>query len=806
MAARARHSNEYSLVDAYRKYGHLKADVNPVYANKQVVPELEPTQYGVSPSLDPSAGSVLYSQENYASLDQLTNSLKQLYCGPVGIEFMHLPTAAEREWFAREIESGTLLEPFTDDEKIHMLKLLLKSKCLDVFLSSKFPSVKRYSGEGAEALMCFYFYTFGTLAQSGVPHVAVGMAHRGRLNLLTGLLELPLAALFSKMLGRAEFSEEFLFTGDTLMHMSYTRALHRRRGVGQYTAPPRCSATSCETVLSGAPSSSAPVALLGVLQETLMMTSVPHFSVGGALHVVVNNQIGFTTEAAGRASDVALVSRVPIISVNGEQPEAVARAARLAVLYQQRFGRDVFVDVLCWRHHGHNELDNPRLTNPRMYNIVDAKTFVYAAALVQQQVITEAQVTEYTRDVTEEMTRCYEKAQSYSPPASIIHSRWDGLTQSPQSCVEVWDTGVPTDTLKFVAAKSVEIPPAFNVHPHLLRTHVAGRLKRLNDSAAALDWATAEAMALGSILLQGVGVRLSGQDVGRGTFAHRNCQLVDQTTEARYEPLNHLTDDQTAYLEVANSILSEEAVLGFEYGMSINNKDVLHLWEAQFGDFFNGAQTVIDAFISSGESKWLYQSGLVLMLPHGFDGAGPEHSSCRIERFLTDSQSAEHIADSSGTNWTVATPTTPAQYFHLLRQQIVRPYRKPLIIVAPKTMLRMPAATSHISHMAPGTHFLPVIDDASVRESDGVRRVVFVSGKHFYALADERAKRGISDTALVRVESLCPFPAHELHHVLKKYSKAKKLVWAQEEPRNMGAWPFVFPRFLNICGAKVSFY
>ncbi|KAF2352842.1 Transketolase-like pyrimidine-binding domain, partial [Trinorchestia longiramus] len=383
--------------------------------------------------------------------------------------------------------------------------------------------------------------------------------------------------------------------------------------------------------------------------------------------------VGFTTEASGRASDIALAGRVPVIRVNGEKPEAVSRAARLAVRYQQRFGRDVFVDVLCWRRHGHNELDNPLLTNPRMYSVIDAKTSIpdqYTGVLMEAGVITETEVAEIRQTATNKLARAYEEAQAYTPDPSDVLVQWDGLSQCPQSTVEVWDTGVSTETLKLVAAKSVDIPHDFNLHRHLQKTHVAARLNRMSKVPCTVDWATAEAMAFGSLLLQGMGVRLCGQDVGRGTFAQRHLQLVDQVSEARYLPLNHLSDNQTAFLEVANSILSEEAVLGFEYGMSINCKDVLHIWEAQFGDFFNGAQTIIDTFVSSGETKWLYQSGLVLLLPHGYDGAGPEHSSCRLERFLTDSHSADHIADSSASNWAVVAPTTPAQYFHLLRQQV----------------------------------------------------------------------------------------------------------------------------------------
>uniref|UniRef100_A0A2P2I2R9 2-oxoglutarate dehydrogenase E1 component DHKTD1 n=1 Tax=Hirondellea gigas TaxID=1518452 RepID=A0A2P2I2R9_9CRUS len=859
VADRAENSNAYRLVEAYRKYGYLRADVNPLLPTPAILSqsELDPSQYGISSSSsDCSSGVLAGASEEQSSgamtIHKLIEDLQRCYCGNLAVEFMHLPSEREREWFAAAMEGGSLFQPPSQQEKLKICELLLESQVWDQFLATKFPSVKRYGGEGAEALVPYYYYTFQELAQAGVSNVLMGMAHRGRLNLLAGVLQLSPQLLFRKMRGKSEFNEQFIFDGDALSHLTSnvklkysdgrhitvevlanpshleavnpvvqgrTRAVQRSLSVGHYAVSPRCDDTSCDTPLTGqaAGASRAPVCMQvhgdaavrgqGIVQETLALTSVPHFDVGGSLHVIVNNQIGFTTEAEGLSSDVALMARIPIIRANGDNPESVAAAARLAVRYQQQFRRDVFVDVLCWRRHGHNELDNPRITNPVMYAVVDAKRSVpdsYAATLVSDGVITEEQVAAISSTCYERLATAYKGIGTYMPEASMTMSQWRGLQQPPPATVQVWDTGVDADTLKFVAAKSVQTPDSFDLHPHLKKTHVGARLAKLQTSGA-IDWATAEAMAFGSLLLQGFGVRLCGQDVGRGTFAHRHCAMVDQTTEERYLPLNDLVEGQKAFLEVANSILSEEAVMGFEYGMSINCKDTLHLWEAQFGDFFNGAQIMIDTFFSSGENKWLYQSGMVLLLPHGYDGAGPEHSSCRIERFLSLCESSDDRADGSDVNMSVATPTTPAQYFHLLRQQMVRPYRKPLVVVAPKVMLRMSAATSDVTDMEPGKHFCTVIDDSTVTSPSEVRRVVLVSGKHYYTLHAERNKRSLKDTAIVRVESLCPFPAHELNMIIKKYSNANKIVWAQEEPRNQGTWPFMFPRFLNICGSKVYY-
>ncbi|KAB7504279.1 putative 2-oxoglutarate dehydrogenase E1 component DHKTD1, mitochondrial [Armadillidium nasatum] len=526
------------------------------------------------------------------------------------------------------------------------------------------------------------------------------------------------------------------------------------------------------------------------------------------LAINIEFQISYTTPPErGRSSmyctDVAKMCAFPVIHVNGDVPESVAKAARLAVAYNRKFRRDVFVDLCCWRRWGHNELDDPRFTNPGMYKIIDNKMSVpdsYAKRLVEEKIWTEEEKNAVSKTANDYLNKRLAATDQYKPQSYHLMKHWGEMKEAPNS-IETWDTGVDVMLLKYLGAKSVVVPDNFVLYPHLQKTFVAARLARLS-SGEGLDWATGEALAMASLLHQGYDVRISGEDVGRGTFSQRHCMLVDQESDEIYIPLNHMTENQTSFLEVANSTLSEEGVLGFEYGVSIESPKILCIWEAQFGDFFNTAQPIFDTFLSAAEEKWLLQSGLTVILPHGYDGAGPEHSSCRMERFLQMSNSSETRPDSERVNWNIVFPTTAAQIFHALRRQMIRNYRKPLIVIGPKSILRLPAAFSPLEDMKPGTYFLPVIGDSEVKPEE-VRKIVFLSGKHYYFLKTEREKLGIKDTALVRLESLCPFPTREINEVLKKYPKAKTFIWSQEEHRNMGAWSFVAPRFRNLCGTQL---
>uniref|UniRef100_A0A8C0HRD6 2-oxoadipate dehydrogenase complex component E1 n=1 Tax=Buteo japonicus TaxID=224669 RepID=A0A8C0HRD6_9AVES len=739
------------LITAYAEHGHKAAKINPLFAGQAVmnmVPEIQELAEVLQGPLITTG--LLNMGKEEASVEDVLAYLDHIYCGHISIETSQLPTLEERQWFAKRFEE-LKQEAFTPEEKKYLCKLMLESQEFDHFLATKFATVKRYGGEGAESMMGFFHELFKMCAYSGVTDIILGMPHRGRLNLLTGLLQLP-----PEVHGDAAFS-------------------------GQ-----------------------------GIVPETLTLSNLPHFRVGGSIHLIVNNQLGYTTPPErGRSSlycsDIGKIVGCAVIHVNGDDPEEVVRATRLAVEYQRQFRRDVIVDLLCYRQWGHNELDEPFFTNPSMYKIIRSRKSIpdtYAEHLIAAGLMTEVEVSEIKTTYYSKLNDHLANMTLYSPPPTNLQAHWKGFVE-PSAKITTWDTGMPVPLLQFIGVKSVEVPEELQLHSHLLKTYAQSRVQKMEEGKK-LDWATAETLAFGSLLSQGFNIRLSGQDVGRGTFSQRHAMLVCQETDDTYIPLNHMSPDQKGFLEVSNSPLSEEAVLGFEYGMSIESPKLLPIWEAQFGDFFNGAQIIFDTFISGGEAKWLLQSGIVILLPHGYDGAGPEHSSCRMERFLQMCDSSEEGVDGDQVNMSVVHPTTPAQYFHLLRRQMVRNFRKPLIVASPKVLLRLPAAVSSFEEMAPRTTFKPVIGDSSV-DPNSVTQVVLCSGKHYYALVKQRETLGEKqrNTAILRLEELCPFPLEALQQELSKYSHAKVFIWSQEEPQNMGPWSFVSPRFEKQLGVKL---
>ncbi|XP_028018726.2 2-oxoadipate dehydrogenase complex component E1 isoform X2 [Balaenoptera acutorostrata] len=739
------------LVTVYCEHGHKAAKINPLFTGQALqenVPEIQALVQTLQGPFN-TAGLLNMGKEE-ASLEEVVAYLNQIYCGQISIETSQLQSQEEKEWFAKRFEE-LKKEAFTTEERKHLSKLMLESQELDHFLATKFATVKRYGGEGAESMMGFFYELLKMAAYSGVTDVIIGMPHRGRLNLLTGLLQFP-----PEVHGDASFC-------------------------GQ-----------------------------GIVPETFTLSNIPHFRIGGSVHLIVNNQLGYTTPAErGRSSlycsDIGKLVGCAIIHVNGDSPEEVVRATRLAFEYQRQFRKDVIVDLLCYRQWGHNELDEPFFTNPVMYQIIRARKSIpdtYAEYLMANGLMTQEEVSEIKASYYAKLNGHLTNMAHYSPPATNLQAHWQGLVQ-PEACITTWNTGVPLDLLRFIGRKSVEVPEELQMHSHLLKMHVQSRVEKVMDGTK-LDWATAEALALGSLLAEGFNVRLSGQDVGRGTFSQRHAMVVCQKTDDTYIPLNHMDPNQKGFLEVSNSPLSEEAVLGFEYGMSIESPNLLPLWEAQFGDFFNGAQIIFDTFISGGEAKWLLQSGIVVLLPHGYDGAGPEHSSCRIERFLQMCDSVEEGVDGDTVNMCMAHPSTPAQYFHLLRRQMVRNFRKPLILASPKMLLRLPAAVSTLQEMAPGTAFKPVIGDSSV-DPKKVKSLVFCCGKHFYALLKQRESLEARkhDFAIIRMEELCPFPLDSLQEEMSKYKHVRDFIWSQEEPQNMGPWFFVSPRFEKQLACKL---
>nr|XP_056703211.1 2-oxoadipate dehydrogenase complex component E1 [Euleptes europaea] len=829
------------LLAAYCQHGHKAAKINPLFADQavlDVVPEIQALTEALQGPFN-TTGLLNIGKEE-ASLDEITSYLDDIYCGHISIETSQLSSMQEREWIGKRFEE-LKQEAFTTEEKKHLSRLMLESQEFDHFLASKFATVKRYGGEGAESMMGFFHELLKLCSYSGVMEIVLGMPHRGRLNLLTGLLHAPPELIFRKMRGLSEFPENSSAIGDVLSHLTASVDLdfgfHRPIHVILLPNPSHLEAINPVAVgktrgrqqslldgdysLDGSAQPGDKVICLqvhgdasfsgqGIVPETFTLSNVPHFRVGGSIHLIVNNQLGYTTPAErGRSSlycsDIGKIVGAAIIHVNGDYPEEVIRAARLAVEYQRHFRKDVIVDLLCYRQWGHNELDEPFFTNPTMYKIIRARKSIpdtYKDILVTQGLMTEDEVSEIKMSYYAKMSEHLANKTSYAPPPTNLQAHWSGMVE-PSARITRWDTGMPVPLLQFIGVQSVAVPEELQLHSHILKTHAQARILKLEEGMK-LDWATAEVLAFGSLLSQGFNIRLSGQDVGRGTFSHRHAMLVCQETGETYIPLNHMSPDQKGFLEVSNSPLSEEAVLGFEYGMSIENPKLLPIWEAQFGDFFNGAQIIFDTFISGGEAKWLLQSGIVILLPHGYDGAGPEHSSCRIERFLQMCDSSEEGVDGDHVNMSVVHPTTPAQYFHLLRRQMVRNFRKPLIVASPKILLRLPAAVSSLLEMAPGTAFKPVIGDSSV-DPKNVSRVVLCSGKHYYALAKQREmlEEKKQDTAIIRVEELCPFPLEALQQEMNKFTNAKVFIWSQEEPQNMGPWTFVSPRFEKQLACKL---
>uniref|UniRef100_A0A1A9WZ17 Transketolase-like pyrimidine-binding domain-containing protein n=1 Tax=Glossina brevipalpis TaxID=37001 RepID=A0A1A9WZ17_9MUSC len=852
LQSRNAQSNVYRWVEAYRKHGHKFANVNPISIKGPQSPldELNPAFYGLEGKENVKPQGLLNAPEletTTTTVDELELLLKQIYCGnAVSAEFayieitnafvtdssssfqnlkfltdfsdtlyicdcllMNFQDLEEREWLSKHFEQ-LKTQTVSNDTRKQIAELLIKSQAWDNFMAIKFPTVKRYGGEGAETLLAFFWQLLRDSVQVDLTHLVVAMSHRGRTALQTIMLNMRPAKVFRKLRGESEFPKDCQAMSDVISHFHTSEDLNVDGKAIHFTMvrnPSHLEAgnpvsmgktrSKQQTVKDGSFNDDDPTmefsskvlnvilhgdaafAGQGVNQECLNTAYVPHYEIGGSLHVLINNQVGFTTPGErGRstdyASDLAKTIQAPVFHVNGDNPEMLIQVTKLAFAYQRQFRKDVFIDLNCFRRWGHNELDDPTFTNPLIRTI-------------------------YLEYLNAELA----VASEYEPEPSYFQKQWQHITSASSDCVTYWDTGLDYGLLNYIGQQSVTYPDSFNIHPHLQKIHIETRRNKLN-AGEKIDWSTAEALAIGSLMYQGYNIRLSGEDVGRGTFSHRHAMLIDQQNNEMYIPLNDLKGGLGGKLEIANSILSEEAVLGFEYGMAIDNPDTLIIWEAQFGDFANGAQIIIDNFIISGETKWMDSNALVMLLPHGYDGAASEHSSCRIERFLQLCDSKECESDGDHVNVNIVNPTTPAQYYHVLRRQLLRNFRKPLVVVAPKILLRLPAATSTHVDFHGGTNFQNVLPDVTVQPND-VQRIILCSGKHYYALADERKAQQINNTAIIRLESLCPFPLLELQQQLAKYKNAKAFVWSQEEHRNMGAWNFVKPRFENLVGKPLLY-
>jgi len=845
---RNENANLVRLVKAFRTYGHLDAELDPLgIQSRRRVAELDPNHYGIaSNDRKYKLDGILYildengKPQKEADINTILTHLRKIYCSKLGFEFNHIPDTNERRWFSRFIE-GLSNFKVDKEQKLRIFQLLNRSETFDNFMAKRFPQVKRYGLEGAESMMVALDSLFKSASDDGVEEIVLGMPHRGRLNLLTDLLQFSPTRLFHKIKGYPEFPDSIPAEGDVISHLTssvklqyaqkdvHVTVLHnpshleavnpvavgKARGKQMYLYETKKKGNSLgdcqigDRVLCIQMHGDAAFTGQGVVMETLGLSGLPHFASGGSIHVIVNNQIGFTTPAVNSSSgiytsDVGKMINAPVIHVNGDYPENVVAASHIATTYRNKFRKDIIIDLITYRRWGHNELDEPAFTQPQMYSNIRTRKSVpllYTEKLAAEKVIdgydqVDKLKVDYFATLDKHMAAC----DTYVPEADHLKGKWSHLKPGlflPGTRSVDFNTSFDTNKLKEIGNGSVKAPNGFVVHPRLIKSHVQDREKQM-ETGKKIDWATAEALAFGSLLTEGHNVRISGQDVGRGTFSHRHLMLVDQNTEEVVIPLNQMSENQ-GHIEVANSSLSEIAVLGFEYGLSWENPDDLFIWEAQFGDFFNGAQVVIDAFVSSGETKWLRQSGLTMLLPHGYDGAGPEHSSCRIERFLQGSDEPfSQVTDAThNPNWHVVNPTTPAQYFHLLRRQLKRDYRKPLILVAPKILLRLSSCVSTLEEMGPGSKFMPVLGDRNVAP-EKVNQVVYCSGKLYYDLVKQRESAKRNDVAIVRVEELTPFPFNELREESKKYVNAKNFVWCQEEPQNMGAWFFIEPRFESI--------
>jgi 2-oxoglutarate dehydrogenase E1 component len=825
------------MIRAYRMRGHLAADLDPLKLKEQVDhPELDPKSYGFAEAdmdrpifLDKVLGL------EQATVREIVDILKRTYCSTLGVEFMHISDPEQKAWIQERIEGPDKQISFTPEGKKAILNKLIEAEGFEQFLNVKYTGTKRFGLDGAESMIPALEQVIKRGGQLGVQEIVFGMAHRGRLNVLANVMSKPYSAIFHEFKGGSTTPDEVEGSGDVKYHLgsSSDRMFDGNTVHLSLTANPSHLEIVDPVVLGKARAKQdqrgdkkrtsvlpllihgdAAFAGQGVVAECFGLSGLRGHRSGGSIHFIVNNQIGFTTSpiwarSSPYPSDVAKMIEAPIFHCNGDDPESVVYAAKIATEFRQKFAKPVVIDMFCYRRFGHNETDEPSFTQPIMYRKIASHATavaIYGQRLVEEGVMTVEDVDAMKGDYRKRLDDDYSASEGYKAnKADWLDGRWAGMKAAkdyddPRKGL----TGVDVRLLKDIGLKLTKVPKTFKVHKTMQRV-LDARRKMIEDGSG-IDWAMAESLAFGTLLNEGFKIRLSGQDVQRGTFSQRHAVLVDQETDKRYTPLNHLVKEQKIKIEVINSMLSEEAVLGFEYGYTLAEPNALTLWEAQFGDFANGAQVIFDQFISSGERKWLRMSGLVCLLPHGYEGQGPEHSSARLERFL------QLCAED---NMQVANCTTPANYFHILRRQLKRDIRKPLIMMTPKSLLRNKRATSRIEEMGSETSFHRVLwDDAEALKGEKIklvkdakiRRVILCSGKVYYDLYEEREKRGIEDIYILRVEQLYPWPHKALIQELSRFKDAE-FVWCQEEPYNMGAWSFAQPnieRVLEYIGAKTT--
>ncbi len=790
-----------NLLESYKRFAHLAANLDPIGLKAPAyVAEIDPKNHGIT--AEDLEKEVEFNGQK-AKISQAIEYLNYVYANTVGAEFEYIRDAAQKQWLARETEN-TLLSAVSKEEKIKILKEIIRTEKFEQFLHKRFPGAKRFSVEGGEASINSVEKIIDTAAKIGVKKIVIGMAHRGRLNTLTGVMGKPYHQMISEFKGTPGFPEGITKSGDVKYHMGYasTREIAGNKiDLSLAFNPSHLEAVNVVVAgrirakqdLYGDQDGSQAMALVihgdaafagqGSVAESLVMNGVKGYDTGGVMHIIVNNQVGFTanptdSRSTTYASDLAKMIDAPIFHVNGDDVEAVVKVSDLAMRYRQTFKKDVGIDVICYRKYGHNEGDEPLYTQPVMYTKLkdhQTLTVLYAQKLISEGVVSQADFDKMVADFEAHLSDEFNKAETFKPKdVDWLKKDWSHIKDGD---VSVANTKVDKKSLKSLIEKVTKVPTDFNVNPKIAKQLEAR--KAVVEAEKDIDWGTGEALAFASLLNEGFPVRITGQDSGRGTFSHRHSMLHDAKTAARYSVFTPLADK--AKYEVHDSVLSEYGVLGFEYGYSLSAPNSLTIWEAQFGDFANGAQIIFDQFIASSEVKWLRKSGLVMLLPHGYEGQGPEHSSARLERYL------QACADN---NIRVVNITSPANFFHALRRQIHSKDRKPLVVMSPKSLLRHKLATSTLAEFSDLT-FRPLIEETSkLVAADKVRKVVLCSGKVYYDLLEAREAKKIDDVALIRLEQLYPFPSKELAAELKKYKNAE-VIWCQEEPKNMGAWKFV---------------
>ncbi len=798
------------LIRAYRIRGHLYAELDPLGLHEiEYHPELDYKTYGFDESdLDHEIFIDNVLGMETATLRTIMDAVQATYCDKIGVEFMHIQDPDQKSWIQRRIEEPRNHTDFTDRGKLAILERLTASEAFEQFLDRRFVGAKRFGLEGGEALVPLLEQIIKRGSQLGLEELVMGMAHRGRLNLLANVFDKPFRNIFSEFQGTPANPEDVQGSGDVKYHLGTSsdrefdgKTVHLSLTpnpshlevvnpvvIGRVRAKQRQRKDKERNRVMGILlHGDAAFIGQGLVAETFELSELKGYQTGGTIHVVINNQIGFTTSPTDArsgpyCSEMAKIIQAPVFHVNGDDPEAVVHVARLATEFRYHFKQDIVIDMYCYRRQGHNEGDEPAFTQPQMYAAIakhPTTRKVYADRLVAEGTITQAQADELVDNFKAHLEEDFKAAQSYKPnKADWLEGAWTGMDIA-KGDDRRGDTALSMKELLEIGKRITTVDEGFNLNRKIARQFEA-KWEAIQGKAG-IDWATAEALAFGGCVIEGTPVRLSGQDCGRGTFSQRHATLTDQDTGEKFTPLQHIREDQ-AKVDILDSPLAEMSVLGFEYGYTTAEPKALVMWEAQFGDFANGAQVIIDQFITSGELKWLRMSGITMLLPHGYEGQGPEHSSARLERYL------QMCAED---NMQVCVPTTPANYFHMLRRQVCRNFRKPLIVMTPKSLLRHKACVSDIKEFGPGSSFHRVIhDEGKLVANSKVKRVVLCAGKVYYDLAAARDEREIKDVAILRVEQLYPFPIKSIGAELKKYPNAE-IVWCQEEPENMGAWRFI---------------